>query len=134
MLVQVCRGQNRYLTLQLRCELALKIVFICPYLHHKGAVRFHRQHCCRNDPNLCCRDQPSYLSLRARCELALKIVSGLSYLHLKGVVHFDLKPDNLLLDTRSTDDDAETPDLKMADFGLAKIKWQQYVSGVQDLR
>jgi hypothetical protein len=80
------------------------------------------------------RAQDSYLSLRKRCELALKIVSGLSYLHLKGVVHFDLKPDNLLLETRSSDEDSETPDLKVADFGLAKIKWQQYVSGVQDLR
>ena len=48
-------------------------------------------------------------------------------------VHFDLKPDNLLLDTAIVEG-APTPSVKVADFGLSKQKWKKYVSGVRDLR
>jgi serine/threonine protein kinase len=51
------------------------------------------------------------------------------------VVHFDLKPDNLLLDgPLLTYPGYAAPSVKVADFGLSKHKWSNYVSGVRDLR
>jgi len=42
-----------------------------------------------------------------------EVVLGLEHLHSRGVVHRDLKPDNLLIDSRGH--------LKLTDFGLSKI-------------
>ena len=43
-----------------------------------------------------------------------QIVSALNYLHTTGVIHADVKPDNLLVSGT-----AESPIIKIADFGLA---------------
>lgn len=45
-----------------------------------------------------------------------KIASALSYCHARGIVHRDLKPENLLFK-----DPTDTADIKIADFGLAKL-------------
>lgn len=77
------------------------------------------------------------IPLRVRAELALHAVNGLAYLHEMHVVHFDLKPDNLLLDgplILGGYGAHPVPTLKVADFGLSKHKWSNYVSGVKDLR
>ena len=71
------------------------------------------------------RRQREYLPLSKRTALALDAAKGLAYLHAMDIVHFDLKPDNLLLDG---------PAVKVADFGLAKHKTRNFVSGVKDLR
>jgi len=42
-----------------------------------------------------------------------QMLEGLSYLHSKGIVHRDVKPDNILLDSRGV--------LKFVDFGAAKV-------------
>jgi len=47
--------------------------------------------------------------------LIKKVVDAVSYLHGKGIVHRDLKPENLLYN------DADGREIKIADFGLAKI-------------
>eukprot|EP00501_MAST-03F_sp_TOSAG23-6_P000733 GSMAST32.ASY1.ANO1.761.1 assembled CDS len=55
------------------------------------------------------------LSLDA-AKLAYHIAQGLKYLHDRNIVHRDLKPENLLLK-----EDAVYSEVKLADFGLAKI-------------
>lgn len=49
-------------------------------------------------------------------KLAYHIAQGLKYLHDRNIVHRDLKPENLLLK-----EDAVYSEVKLADFGLAKI-------------
>jgi len=50
-----------------------------------------------------------------------QLVSLVSYMHNLGVVHRDLKPENLLFDTNS-DDPANPPQIKVVDFGFARLK------------
>lgn len=70
------------------------------------------------------------LPLRERCELALHVAHGMAYLHAANIVHFDIKPDNLLVERLPGGRYA----LKVADFGLSKLKVRHFVSTVTDLR
>jgi serine/threonine protein kinase len=47
------------------------------------------------------------------CQMVLDTLCGMRYLHSMHVVHFDLKPLNLLVDTKGT--------VKISDFGLSKF-------------
>ena len=53
-------------------------------------------------------------------DMILQVAQGMSYLHEKKVVHRDLKPHNILL--KVDPDDLMDPVLKVADFGLSKIR------------
>ena len=48
--------------------------------------------------------------------IAHQIATALYYLHSFGIAHRDLKPENILMEN-----DTETADLKIVDFGLSKI-------------
>lgn len=47
-----------------------------------------------------------------------QVAEALSYVHGRGVVHRDIKPDNIILTNL---DGADDPEVKVADFGIAKI-------------
>jgi len=57
------------------------------------------------------------LSLSATTSILIPVVSALEAAHALGVVHRDLKPDNIFLSTT----DAGTLDVKIVDFGVAKL-------------
>ncbi|KAG2423593.1 hypothetical protein HXX76_015231 [Chlamydomonas incerta] len=60
---------------------------------------------------------PHLLQLKQVLNIALGICSALSYMH-PTITHRDLKPANVLLNKASS----ESPEVKLADFGLARIR------------
>lgn len=56
------------------------------------------------------------LSERVTKFLITQILIALKHLHSKNIVHCDLKPENVLLSS-----DAEFPQVKLCDFGYARI-------------
>jgi serine/threonine protein kinase len=57
--------------------------------------------------------------LRRRLALFRKIATAVAYAHQRGVIHRDLKPSNILVLQAVNSEDA--PDIKILDFGLARI-------------
>jgi eukaryotic-like serine/threonine-protein kinase len=55
------------------------------------------------------------LDIRAKLELFAEVCDAVQFGHQRGVIHRDLKPDNILIDTRSA-----TPRAKIIDFGVAR--------------
>ncbi len=64
-------------------------------------------------------------SVRSRLELFLQICDAVAYAHQRGVIHRDLKPSNILVQedaaTSASHGGAARPDVKVLDFGLARI-------------
>lgn len=71
----------------------------------------------------------SRAQVRGRLALFRKICAAVAYAHQRGVIHQDLKPSNILVverpaqpDSTPSGDDLDTaPDIKVLDFGLARI-------------
>lgn len=57
--------------------------------------------------------------------IGVQVASALEYAHRQGILHRDIKPGNLLLDTRGT--------VWVADFGLAKMDDQQNLTHTGDV-
>lgn len=55
------------------------------------------------------------------------LVESVAYLHEMGIVHRDLKPENILCGDR-------IEDIKIADFGLSKVRWPGWADGRTDGR
>ncbi|KAJ4441201.1 hypothetical protein ANN_11052 [Periplaneta americana] len=53
-------------------------------------------------------------------QIMRKLISAVSFMHSRGVVHRDLKPENLLFT-----DDSEQADIKIVDFGFARLKQEK---------
>nr|CAD7576670.1 unnamed protein product [Timema californicum] len=53
-------------------------------------------------------------------QIMRKLISAVSFMHSRGVVHRDLKPENLLFV-----DDSETSNIKIVDFGFARLKQEK---------
>lgn len=64
-----------------------------------------------------CNAFPNGYSEKQASAIIHKILLAVAYLHERGIIHRDLKPENLLF----ADPSDNTTDIKIADFGLAKI-------------
>lgn len=51
-------------------------------------------------------------------KILLHVTRGLAHLHKLGIVHRDIEPTNILIHVPKNDD--QNPQMKLADFGLAK--------------
>lgn len=58
-----------------------------------------------------------YITVNQTKRLLYQLLCGLNYIHKSGIIHRDIKPSNLLI--------SETLSLRIADFGLAKIKGKE---------
>jgi eukaryotic-like serine/threonine-protein kinase len=55
-------------------------------------------------------------------EIARQMASGMAVAHAKGIIHRDLKPENIFL---TGDESAPVPQVKILDFGIAKLTGEE---------
>jgi serine/threonine protein kinase len=93
---------------------------ICARLSHPGIVKVHSTGELEGKPYLACElvegaktlgDVFHQVDLRRRVELLRDAARALGHAHAQGIAHRDVKPDNILVDSRGQ--------VKVADFGLA---------------
>jgi len=70
------------------------------------------------------RDGP--LEAERACLLFHQTAEGLYHAHQKGIIHRDLKPNNLMI----VDDGAGTEEVRIVDFGIAKILYDENSQGL----
>jgi eukaryotic-like serine/threonine-protein kinase len=62
-------------------------------------------------------------AVKQRLKLFIRICDAINYAHQRGVIHRDLKPSNILVsqETSSSGGLTTSPEIKILDFGLARI-------------
>jgi serine/threonine protein kinase/chemotaxis signal transduction protein len=66
-----------------------------------------------------------HLSIEATMEIAEAVCAALQAAHERGIIHRDLKPDNILLAEEKTADGQVSRIIKIADFGIVKLRGTQ---------
>lgn len=63
------------------------------------------------------KDMPLERSL----QIVIRVCTALTAAHGQGIVHRDIKPENIVINPREDEDGSAVDDVKVCDFGLAKI-------------
>jgi serine/threonine protein kinase/Flp pilus assembly protein TadD len=66
-------------------------------------------------------DQMDDAEIRSRLRVFLAICAAVNYAHQRGVIHRDLKPSNIVLSDAEGSAAGAPPEVKILDFGLARI-------------
>jgi serine/threonine-protein kinase len=94
----------------------------------KGLLYFVMEHVTGTDVAKVLLERPR-VEIRTAIRLAIQVLDALAHAHSKGMVHRDIKPANVLL--------ADLPDgkrqVKLADFGLARVYRASQLSGLSQL-
>jgi eukaryotic-like serine/threonine-protein kinase len=64
------------------------------------------------------------LTPRDLLPIAMQVCDALAAVHAAGVVHRDVKPSNIFL-TADRDDPQGTDRVKLLDFGIARVEWEE---------
>jgi tRNA A-37 threonylcarbamoyl transferase component Bud32 len=67
----------------------------------------------------------STLSAKATTELGLTLLNATTAMHGSGVIHRDIKPANILMKKAAPEDGVECTQVKIIDFGIAQIEWEE---------
>lgn len=68
--------------------------------------------------------KPQTMSTSQRMELCKQLFGSLDFMHKSGVMHRDIKPENIFIEI----DDKGDPYVQIADYGTAKIAYNQLIS------
>ena len=74
-------------------------------------------------------DRLGRLSLYETAKILLQVCRGLGRAHERGITHRDLKPENIFL-VRADEDDQDDERAKILDFGIAKMRAAEGMSGL----
>lgn len=75
---------------------------------------------CDNDLESWLKTVPEESKKQQWKNIFLKIIKGIEHIHSKHIIHRDIKPSNILLNV-NTDDKHQVEEVKITDFGNAKI-------------
>jgi tRNA A-37 threonylcarbamoyl transferase component Bud32 len=67
----------------------------------------------------------STLSVKATAELGLTLLNATAAMHGSGVIHRDIKPANVILRKAARKEDGKCMQVKIIDFGIAQIEWEE---------